>query len=81
MKSERGGACSTVGERRVHTAFWGGKLKEGDHVKDPGVEEKTILKLVLNKYDMRYSENGGFKEGANAPPPIFLYLRIVCFDY
>jgi len=34
-----------MGDRRVHTGFWWGKLKKGDHVKDLGVEQKTNIKI------------------------------------
>ena len=49
MKNEMGGACSAMGERRAHTWFWCGKLKEGDHVNVLGVEEKIILKWTLQR--------------------------------
>jgi hypothetical protein len=35
-KIEMGGACSTYGKREVHTGFWWGDLKEGDHLEDLG---------------------------------------------
>jgi hypothetical protein len=30
----------------VHTEFWWGKLKEGDHLEDLGPDEKIILKWI-----------------------------------
>jgi len=38
-----GGACSAyVG--KVYTGFWWGNLRERDHVGNPGVDGKIILK-------------------------------------
>jgi hypothetical protein len=35
----------------VHTGFWWENLREGDHLKDPGVDGKIILKWILQKWD------------------------------
>jgi hypothetical protein len=35
----------------VHTAFWWGELREGDHLGDPGVDGRIILKWILKKWD------------------------------
>jgi hypothetical protein len=32
------------GTGEVHTGLWWGNLRKGDHLEDPGVDEKTILK-------------------------------------
>jgi hypothetical protein len=32
-----------MGERGVHTGFWWGKLREGDHLGDPGIDGRIIL--------------------------------------
>jgi hypothetical protein len=32
------------GEIAVHTGFWWGDLREGDHLGDPGIDERIILK-------------------------------------
>jgi hypothetical protein len=46
-----GGACSTYGEREVNTGFWWGDVSEGDHLGDPGVDGRIILKLICKKLD------------------------------
>jgi hypothetical protein len=31
-----------MGKREVHTGFWWGDLREGDHLGDPGVDGRII---------------------------------------
>jgi hypothetical protein len=35
----------------VHTVFWWGSLREGDHLEDIGVDGRIILKWILEKWD------------------------------
>jgi hypothetical protein len=46
-----GGACSTYGKKEVHTGFWWGDLREGDHLGDPGVDRRIILEWIFMKCD------------------------------
>jgi hypothetical protein len=35
----------------VHTGFWWGDPREGDHFGDPGVDGRIILKWIFMKWD------------------------------
>jgi hypothetical protein len=47
-EKEMGEACDKYGDRR-DTGFWWGYLMEKNHVEDPGVGGRVILKYILNK--------------------------------
>jgi hypothetical protein len=54
IKSRRmrwAGHVAGMGKREVHTGFWWGDLREGDHLGDPGIDGRIILKWVFNKCD------------------------------
>jgi hypothetical protein len=38
-------------KREVHTGFWWGHMREGDHLGDPGVDGRIILKWIFRKWD------------------------------
>jgi hypothetical protein len=39
------------GRGEVHTGFWWGDLREGDHLENPGIDGRIILKWILKKWD------------------------------
>jgi hypothetical protein len=36
---------------KVHMGFWWENLGEGDHLEDPGVDERIILKCILARIE------------------------------
>jgi hypothetical protein len=40
-----------MGKREVYTGFWCEGLREGDHLGDPGVDGRIILKWMFKKWD------------------------------
>jgi hypothetical protein len=38
-----------IGE--AHTGFWWGNLRERDHLEDPGLDRKIILRWIFKKWD------------------------------
>jgi hypothetical protein len=39
-----------MGKEDVHAGFWLGNLREEDHFKDPSVDGRIILKLILQQF-------------------------------
>jgi hypothetical protein len=39
------------GREEVHTGLWWGNLREGDHLEDPGVDVRIILKWIFERLD------------------------------
>ena len=53
-KNEMDGACRRYGgeERRIQGFRGGGNLREGDHLGDPSVDERIILRWIFRKWDV-----------------------------
>ena len=50
-KNEMGWECSACG-RETYTGFWWGNLRERDHLGDPGVDGRIILRWIFMKWDV-----------------------------
>jgi hypothetical protein len=49
MKSRRirwAGHVGSVGRGEVHTGFWSGNSRERDHLEDPGIDGRIILRWI-----------------------------------
>jgi hypothetical protein len=63
-------------KREMHTGFWWGDLREGDHLGDPGLDGRIILKWIFKKWDGNgldwvgsvYGQVAGSCECGNEPP-------------
>jgi hypothetical protein len=51
-KNEMGGACSTWGRDEVFAGFWWGNLRERDHLEDPGMNGRIILRCIFRQWDV-----------------------------
>jgi hypothetical protein len=40
------------GEVNVYTRFWWGNLNERDHLEDPGIDGRIILKWIFRNWDV-----------------------------
>ena len=40
------------GRGGAYKGFWRGNLRERDHLEDPGVDERIILRRVFRKWDV-----------------------------
>ena len=46
------GNVARMGEREAYTGFWWGNLREIDHLRDPGVDGRIILRRIFWKLDV-----------------------------
>jgi len=47
-----GRACSMYRRGEVHTGFWRGNLRERDHLEDPGVYGRIVLRWIFRNCDV-----------------------------
>jgi hypothetical protein len=45
------GHVARIGKREVHTGVWWGDLREGDHLIDPDIDGRIILKWIFKQWD------------------------------
>jgi hypothetical protein len=43
------GHVAHMGEMEVYTGFWWGNLKERDHLEDPGIDRRIVLRWIFRK--------------------------------
>jgi len=43
-----------MGRGEVHTGFWWGNLRGRDHLGDPDVDGRIILRWIFRKYNVGY---------------------------
>jgi hypothetical protein len=36
----------------MHTGFWWRNLRERDHLEDPGIDKRIILRWIFSKWDV-----------------------------
>ena len=62
----------------MHTGFWWGNLREGDHSEDPGVDGRMILKWIFEKWDERmdWIDLAGYRDRWRAVVNEVMNLRI-----
>ena len=51
-KNGMGGACIVYGLGEVDIWFWWGNVRERDHLGDPGVDGRIILRVIFRKWDV-----------------------------
>jgi len=63
------GTCSTYeGRGDVYTGFWWGNLRERDHLEEPGLDERIILKRNFRMWDggMYWIDLAQYRDGWRA---------------
>ena len=55
-RMKQAGHVALWGREEIHTGFWWGNPRERDHLEDPSVDGKIILRWIFRKWDW---EGGG----------------------
>jgi hypothetical protein len=51
VKNEMGGACSAYGGEE-YAGFWWRNLRERDHLEDPVIDDRVILRWIFRKWNV-----------------------------
>jgi len=51
-KIEKNEHVAQWGKGEVHTGFWWGNLRERDHLEEPGVDGRILLRWICGKWDV-----------------------------
>jgi hypothetical protein len=47
------GSCSAYrGRGELYTGIWSGNLRERDHLRDPGIDGRIIIRWIFRKWDV-----------------------------
>ena len=46
------GHVARIGRGEVYTGLWWGNLRERDHLEDPGVDGRMLLRWIFGKWDV-----------------------------
>jgi hypothetical protein len=46
------GHIARMGREEAYTGFWWGNLRERDHLEDPGIDGRIILRWIFRKWDV-----------------------------
>jgi hypothetical protein len=52
MENMMGGACISDGEGKACIGFWWGNRRERNHLGDPGLDGRIILRSIFKKWDV-----------------------------
>ena len=61
----------------MHTGYWCGNLRERDHLEDPGIDERIILKMVFRQLDGDWTDLAQNSDGWRALVNAVMSLRIL----
>jgi hypothetical protein len=61
------GTLARMGTGGAYTGFWWGNLRERDHLEEPGVDGRIILRWIFRKWDMgAWTGSSWFRIGTGA---------------
>jgi hypothetical protein len=62
----------------VHTGYWWGELREGEHVEDPRSDTRIILKFIFKKWEggMDWIKLGQVSDRWQALENMVMHLRV-----